>query len=311
MICHRCGKKTEAMGLCNECFMKVSPVGINDITIPACGCGRYYHHVGWHQYLEKGLEEIIRENVIASPEIRISAVEVEPTFVERRIKLKIALKGSCRGQDFREELSKDVRIEPRVCPVCGKIASSYYEAVLQFRVPVDARKVLDGEYVARTEKVAGGFDAYITSANYAKKLGNEYAKKGFIVKKTAKLVGKKEGKDLYRIYIAIKSPGPAEGDYIRYKGKILEVLSFGRSIRTRDMEQRKTLMIPPRHMREAKVLAGKEDVHTGMISSVNPRGVQIIDLETCSTIEVPGRYAGIKEKEEVRYVKIGDRTYIL
>jgi nonsense-mediated mRNA decay protein 3 len=311
MICHKCGKKTKTMGLCAECFMRDHPVAIEDITLPMCGCGRYYYHIGWHQPIERGLGKMIREHIEASPEIKIKDVRLEPTYEERRIRLKITITGSCKGEDLCVELAKDIRIEPEICSVCKKISSNYYEAVLQFRVPVNAKKVLDGEYVTRTEKVAGGFDAYITSAQYAKKLGKDFSRKGFIVGQTAKLVGKKAGKDLYRIFIVIKSPGPQEGDFIRYKEKILEVLSFGKSIRTRNIEQRKTLMLAPLHIQDAPILATKEDVRRGMVSSIKPGGAQVMDLGSYETFEVPGLFGDLKEKDEVRYVKIAGKTYIL
>ena len=139
------------MGLCAECFMRDNPIKVGDVTLPMCGCGRYYYHIGWHQPIERGLGKVIKEHIEASPEIGIKEVLLEPKYEERRIQVKITIKGSCKGEDYCKELEKDVRIEPQICPVCKKVSSNYYEAVLQFRVPVNAKKVLDGEYVARVE----------------------------------------------------------------------------------------------------------------------------------------------------------------
>jgi len=311
MFCPKCGKKTRMLGLCRECFLKENPIKIKDFSVPMCRCGRYFTQANWNQGIEKALEKFVRENLVVNPEIEIKDIRVEPTLDEKMIRLKVTVTGIYRGEEFQEEILKDVKKEQRTCPFCGRVTSSYYEAILQFRVPVDAKKVLNGEYVARTEKVPGGFDAYITSAAYARKLGKEFSKKGFIVKKTAKLVGKKNGEDLYRTFIAIKSPGPSEGDFIRYKGRIFEVIEFGKTIRTRDLAQRKTLMIPPSQIQGAEIAAKKDQARRAMVSAVAPDHVQLMDMESYGMLDVPGSYPDLKEKEEVRYVIIKDKTYIL
>ena len=311
MFCHSCGKKTSEMGLCVECFLKNNPIKVKDIEIPICACGRYSHEANWNFGIEKALKKMISENIVASPDIKVEDVKVEPVFEEKRIKLRIAIKGIYRGEEFFEEQEKDIKKNRVTCPVCSRITSSYYEAVVQFRVPVNAKKILDGELVTRTEKVAGGFDAYVTSAGYARKLGKDFARKGYIVKKSAKLVGKKNGEDLYRTFISIKSPGPQVGDIIKYKDKTLQILELGKSIRTKDLVQGKTLKVPPLHLKEAQILAGKDEVRKAMISSVAPNHLQLMDVEDYKTFDVPGTFPDLKEKDVVEYVRIGDDTYLL
>ncbi len=171
--------------------------------------------------------------------------------------------------------------------------------------------ILDGEYVTRTEKVAGGFDAYLTSANYARKLGTKYAKKGYIVTRSAQIAGMKDGVEMCREYVAIKSPGVEVGDYIRYKDKILQIMEFGKTIRTKDIARRKTQMIPPNNIEKAEVVARKEDTKKAMVSSVSPAVIQFMDQESYETFELPNKYPELKEKDMVSYVKIGNTNYII
>ena len=312
MFCHSCGRKTKEMGLCIECFLKKVPIKVNEIQIPVCACGRYSYEANWIQGIERSLEKIVKENIVASPDITITEVKVDkPVFGEKWIRIGITYKGIYKGVEFTEALEKDIRKTKISCPVCSRITSSYYEAVVQFRIPVNARKVLDGEFVTRTEKVPGGFDAYVTSAGYARKLGKDFSKKGYIVKKSAKLVGKKNGEDLYRTFISIKSPGPQVGDYIRYKDKILRILELGKNIRTKDMDQGTTLMVPPLHLKDAQILARQEDVRKAMVSAIAPDHIQLMDDEDYKTFEVSGRFPEIKEKSALEYVRIAGRVYIL
>ncbi len=311
MICHSCGKKTVQIGLCLECFLKKHPILIEDIAVKVCRCGRFWRKALWEKDLEKFLGKMIFENLVVDPEIKITGIVVDPVFEERKIKAKVVLKGTYRGLEFEREMSKEIRKEPVSCPVCSRVSSSYYEAVVQFRIPVDARKTLDGEYVTRTEKVAGGFDAYVTNAPYARKLGSQFARKGYIVMHSKQIAGMKDGVEMCREFVAIKSPGVEVGDFIRYKDKFLQIMEFGRTIRTKDVSQRKTQMIPPNRIEKSEVVARKSDVRKAMVSSVSPSVTQFMDQDTFSTFELPNKYPELKEKDIVSYVKIGKDVYIL
>jgi nonsense-mediated mRNA decay protein 3 len=312
MICHSCGKKTVQVGLCLECFLKKHPILIEDIAVKVCRCGRFWRKALWEKDLEKFLGKMISENLVVDPEIKITDVLVDPVFEERKIKTRVTLRGVYRGVQFERQMEKDIRKEAVSCPMCSRVSSSYYEAVVQFRIPVDARKVLDGEYVTRTEKVAGGFDAYLTNAPYARKLGTQFARKGYIVMHSKQIAGMKDGVEMCREYVAIKSPGVEVGDFIIYKkDKILQIMEFGRTIRTKELSQRKTQMIPPNRIEKAEVVARKGDVKKAMVSSVSPSVMQFMDQETFSTFELPNKYPELKEKDIVNYVKIKEDLYII
>jgi len=311
MICPACGRKTKETGLCTDCFLKRHPIKIRDITVKVCRCGRFWRNAKWEHDLDSYLETMIREGIITDPEARITDVSVEPVFEEKRIRAKATLWGVYKGDKFIRELSKDIKKETHTCPICSRISSSYYEAVVQFRIPVDARKVLDGEYVSRTEKVAGGFDAYLTSAPYARKLGSMFARKGYIVVHSKQVAGMKDGVEMSREYVAIKSPGVEEGDFIRYKGNILQIKGFGKTIKTQDISRKKTLMIPPKAVEKADVAARKSDIRTAMVSSISPATVQFMDRKDYSTFELPNRYPELKEKDAVNYVQIMGKIYLL
>jgi len=64
-------------------------------------------------------------------------------------------------------------------------------------------------------------------------------------------------------------------------------------------------------MQDAEVVAKKEEVRRAMISSKTPAGVQLMDLQNYEMYEVLGDYTDLKEKDDVRYVTIGEKVYIL
>lgn len=311
MICHSCGKKTKELGLCLDCFLKEHPIKIEDINVKVCRCGRFWRKALWERDIGEFLGKMIEESIVMHPDVRIAEVAVDPTHEEKKIKTRVTLKGVYKGEAFTKELFKDIKKEICSCPVCSRVSSSYYEAVVQFRVPVDAKKVLDGEYVTRTEKVPGGFDAYVTSAAYARKLGSEFSRKGYIVGRSMQIAGMKDGVEICREYVAIKSPGVEVGDFIMYKGRVLQIKEFGKTIRTRDITQRRTQMIPPKGVEKAKVVARKAEMRQAMVSSISPGVIQFMDQETYDTFELENKYPELTEKDVVTYVQIGKNYYIL
>lgn len=311
MFCHSCGKETKELGLCVDCYLKDHPITMKEVKLLMCGCGRFNYGPQTLRGVDNFLKKIVKDNLTHSPEITITDIKVTPAHEEKKIKLKIELAGTYKEAEFTREIEGLIKKENKSCSVCGRISASYYEGVVQFRVPVNAKKVLDADYITRTEKVEGGFDAYVTSAAYAKKLGKQYSEKGYVVKQSAKLIGKKEGNDLYRIFIAILSPGVEAGDIITHKDKKLYIIEFGKNIRTKDIETGKTAMIAPKELKTAEIIAKKDSVRNAMITAVNPKGIQIMDSDNFQTYEVKAQNKTLKEKDEIKYVQIKNKIFIL
>lgn len=311
MFCHLCGKETRELGLCIDCYLKKHPVTMKEVRLQTCSCGRFNYGPQTHNEIEKHLKKIVSDNLIHSPETTIKNIEVTPTYEEKKIKLRIEVTGTYKDTEFTVETEGTIKKENKPCVVCGRISSSYYEAVIQFRIPVNVKKVLDADYITRTEKVEGGFDAYITNTAYAKKIGKEFSQKGYTVKHSAKLVGRKEGSDLYRTFIAILSPGPETGDIIQHKNKKLHIIEFGKNIRTRDIETGKTAMIAPKELRTAEVIAKKDEIRKAIITSIKPGGIEIMDSENYQTYEIPTHIGNLKQKDEIKYIQIKNKTFII
>lgn len=238
-------------------------------------------------------------------------LDIKSSFKGNKIRLEIHVTGVYGGVEFSEEIQAEVRTQSKACPVCSRIAGGYYEAVLQFRTDFDPRKMLDLEFISKVEGVRGGFDVYVTSSNYARKVSRELSKKGFLVKESKKLVGMRKGETTYRGFTSIKSPKFGVGDFLEYRGRLLQVLGLGRSVHCRDVERRKTSMMPLPKLQRAELVARKRNVRKAMVSSVAPNWIQLMDSESFKTFELPGKFKELKEKDEVEYLKVGRDVYLL
>ncbi|MBU5557542.1 MAG: NMD3-related protein [Candidatus Aenigmatarchaeota archaeon] len=104
-----------------------------------------------------------------------------------------------------------------VCPDCSRALGGYYEAVLQLRGDIsenvikyferEAAKIsaVDARAFYSVKDVKEGFDVRIGSASAASKLARLLKEKyGAELKKSYKLVGRKSGKDIYRMFISVR-----------------------------------------------------------------------------------------------------------
>lgn len=230
-FCYLCGKITEELdeGLCNSCYSKEKKIPClpKTIEVEVCrGCSRYYSGkwVAIKEPPNKMMKVISREAVKSrlEPELREFQGEV-------RI-LKTVDRGKTIVSDLEVELSKTLGAEPpthlrtslklkqTLCPVCSKRAGGYFEAIIQLRAE-DIDKIL-GEafrvinrlyekdqmaFVVDETRVKGGVDLKVGSGKAAKVVGTYFKTHfGARIKKSAKLSGKKDGKNVYRKTILIR-----------------------------------------------------------------------------------------------------------
>lgn len=325
MFCPKCGKK--GPGLCLKCFLEVHPPGLKKFELPICKCGRYFRRGEWNINLEDSISEVVKQNLIIPAELKIKDMNVRHKFEKNKFFIHINIFGKYKGENFSTEFEDEIKIVGKRCPTCAKVSSRYYEAILQFRTGfnlttklsklrgqcprINPAKDINPEFVSDIKKVPGGIDFYVTSMKYAKQVGAEFRNRGFYVKESAKLIGMKEGKSLYRLNIAIKSPNFEVGDFLDYKGKILQVLEFGKIVFCRDILRRKKLIVPLPKLQDVKPVAHKDDVDNAIVSAILPNEIQVLDIETGKTYEIPGIFENLTQGREIRILRLGSNVYIV
>ncbi len=238
-FCSVCGRVTDELieNMCGRCYvderrpMKITP----RIEARACkDCLRYFRRGRWtNAKEEKGMLE---EAALAAAEDSIRVEMPKPKvelFVGTPKKTSASVylipftataKGRIEGLEIEAEESAEVRLSLGICEDCSRQRGGYYEAILQLRGDAlsDENKrrevrrfVLEraakGEerraFVARIEEPKEGLDFYLGSAKVARKLARALQQKfGGTTTESAKLFGKREGKEIYRVTIAVRLP---------------------------------------------------------------------------------------------------------
>jgi nonsense-mediated mRNA decay protein 3 len=127
----------------------------------------------------------------------------------------------------------------------------YFEGILQLRNPT--KKLVEFVYeeldknkvwVAKGGQVRGGFDFYVSSNDFLRRLSFTLKKKfGGVLKMTYTLHTQKKGKDLYRTTLMFKISPFKENDMIEFKGDIYKVMRLNVKVELKNMQTGKTKLV--------------------------------------------------------------------
>jgi len=213
-FCFLCGKKTEKLikGYCEECYNKEFqlikiPKKISYVICNKCNLIKYKN-----KWRNLRIEDLIKQNIkILGNNVKVK-IEMNDIF---HIKAKGFLKDSEKLKD--EIHNVNVIINKTICPLCSKKYGGYYESILQLRGDfsvyitdfIGDQMILiskkDRKSFYKIRKVRNGFDFYIGSKAAANKIAELLKKKyNAKVKKSFKLITKKDGKNIYRNIISVR-----------------------------------------------------------------------------------------------------------
>ncbi|OYT54049.1 MAG: hypothetical protein B6U72_04045 [Candidatus Altiarchaeales archaeon ex4484_2] len=312
MFCPKCGR--EGKGLCLDCYLEDNPLYIEHTVLFLCNCGRTRYKTSWDRSLEVVLSRVVEDKLVVPGELKTIGVELESfSLVRNKIKLKILFSGEYLGEEFKKEVTGEIGLERGNCPFCGRISAGYYESILQLRVK-NPGKLFEGvksSMVSKVEKVRGGVDIYLISSRYGTRLMGELRNKGFLVRDSYTLMGKQDGKDVYRSSISVKEPSFGVGDLIRYNNRILQVLERSSTVKLRNLDSGKNVSLPLNELSDIKPVAKASDVKRCIVTSVSPHDLQLLSLEDNKTLELRNTKGMLKQGDEVKVIKLDHRVYIL
>jgi nonsense-mediated mRNA decay protein 3 len=243
VVCGRTGRSLTD-GLCPECAadrtVLVSVPERGEIVVcPGCGARRAGAH--WERAGSPAVPTIddLAPFLRVHPEAGVRSVrweEVSATATVRELLGRAAVR--FRGTEREVELRVFVRTVSQSCPECSRRSGRYYTAVVQLRGPAEGRREKPAELRARLdalwsevleeapaewtkaiswrEERPEGWDCYLIETIPARSLGRLAKHRfGATTKESASLVGRKDGRDLYRVTVCVRFPGPppaARGD---------------------------------------------------------------------------------------------------
>lgn len=340
MKCIVCGKNAPALGgLCASCLAErksfVSVPQFCEQTVCA-HCGSVFKGRRWEN--SKGenaeLEDAARRALKVSKEEGIqvtSKITVRPVN-EHNADAEVESTVRIGKERLTQTGRTRVRIRRAVCERCSKMHGKYYEAILQVRA--DGRQLAPDElaavrqivreltqkddredYVRNEEAVDGGLDFQLGKLMRGRTMVRALAQKlGGRVTDSSKIVGNKEGRELFRVTFLLRLPGFRTGDFIGLDGRTLLVTHAGpQGISATDLGSGKVETLDGKTADRAKRLGGAELVEVAVVLDARMPEVTILDPVSYRSINIvaPDWFWAKKRPENTRMLKSGEDVFLV
>ncbi len=339
MMCVECGKDAPGLidGACAECFTSHNKLlTIPDVVqVEICAhCGARHEGAHWYDVPEGELERWTLEDTIRGAagihrEVESPDLEIEMEQKDNKtFAITVHLEGHVQDVEVEETHKGLLRRTQGSCNRCSRIHGGYWAAIIQLRaserdmtepelalahklVAQDLdRQIGSGNrfaFLAKSAPMHGGFDYYVgdidAGRNVAKRLRTRL---GGSIHESAKLVGRKEGEDVYRVTFLMRMATFSPGDILLRDGHPFQVMQVHQKvINAFDLERQLRGRISPDGLRR---VGGIELLKEAIVVSRGPDGLMVLDPDThkTETILVPDN-ADIGETVPV--VRIDERLY--
>ena len=346
MFCPECGSTDKEMvgDICIDCFLKeFQMIEIpKRIEVEICShCNSKFQEGKWiDEFIPE--EEIIyralEKNIKIADEVSNEIINLEIDQIKGTLaNCFVEVIGEVHGAQIEETHESEVKIKKTVCPTCSKVQSGYYETVIQFRA--DKREIKSEEYAKADEivertlhkqskndklaycpqiaKLKEGYDYYIGSFKSGHKVAEALKEEfGGIIKESPRLISedKSTGKGLYRVWISVRIPEFELNDFIKFEGKILQVLSISKnSVVGTDISTGKKHNIPMKNMENIELVKKSDEIETTTIISKSPSIIQILDPSDYSAVdlEMKDEFADYNIGDEIKLIKIDNYIYLI
>jgi len=251
-----------------------------------------------------------------------------------RYRVNIKGNGKIKGAPIEIVFDTEVRISWETCDTCSRISGGYFEGIVQIRadkrIPtseelgnctriaedVASRSRMKGDrlsFIANTLELDEGVDYYVGSM----KLGKQICRAiidvyGGKFSESPKLVGQKNGVDLYRITFALRLPEFVRGDIIGVGDKVIEVQNCGKHVSGIDLETGKRFMENFNDLMDVKKLSRKQDAVPAVLVADEKKTIQVLDPETYETITIKRpEFLSAEAGNEVKIVKTTKGIFVV
>ena len=342
IFCPKCGKSSDIFydAVCRECFVGNKkliecPKVISFRICPTCGS--VYRRGKWQS---KGDEtETINECVKDILKVNNEAAGLELVLTPKqldysRYRVHVEAKGNIKGAPVDAALDTEIRISWETCETCSRISGGYFEGIVQIRadkriptqdelqncekiaeeVSAHARQKGDRlAFIPKTVHLSEGNDIYVGSQKLGKQICRAIVDAfGGKISESPKLVGQKNGEDLYRITFAVRLPEFVRGDIISADGIVIEVQSSGKHVSGLDLETGKRFIENFNDLLEVKKLGRREDAVPAVLVAQEGKTIQVMDPETYETVTIKRpEFLSAKPGNEIKIIKTEKGIFVI
>ncbi len=314
-FCPKCGKPSDSTGLCRECRIGTTPwftcdLRVKSVQCPSCGATKQVNTWTDNTLEREGLAPALaRSAVHFHPEVKKPIIEVTAIddLTVNRSRASLSLAGTFYKAPVTGTCSVEIVWEKEQCDRCNRISGSYYEGVVQVRaegrIPSTfevqmaasiAQQVEDnlqagGErlsFVSDMNEIHDGLDIIIGSQHIGLMIAQAIvAQLGGRYTTHPKLVGEKNGRQLYRITYSVRLPRFQKHDVIAAGKRYYEVERVeAHHIRVTDLIDGTAKTVRDDDVNH--IVGNSRNAVQALVAFVDRSMIGIIDPETSRSVEV-------------------------
>jgi nonsense-mediated mRNA decay protein 3 len=182
------------------------------------------------------------------------------------------------------------------------------------RVIDRARKADRLAFIAKTTRLREGLDLYVGTVKAAKRIVRTLVREmGGNFSDSAKLVGRRDGKDVYRVTFVVRLPEFPSGAIISAKQHVYEICSATSTTNAVDLETGQSVALKAEDLHNARLLGDRTDAKRTVLVSIDADEAHLLDPETYVTLVIkkPGYVCKDDEGKEIEVVKTREGVFIL
>lgn len=339
--CADCGSPVARLiqGSCAECFIRRTPMltAPDVIDVEVCAhcqarrVGKRWVDLDEEGHIAWAREDAAREAVRIHPRVEGPYLQFDEAQQDSRtFSHHVVLEGAVEGVPVRQDLRLTVRQKQGVCDRCSRMYGDYYAAILQLRAtdravtPEElerAHRIVGDEldrqrahgnraaFLTKSGPEHGGWDYYLGDIEGARQVARALRDAvGASIGETAKLVGKQNGDNVYRVTFLVRIHLFARGDYaVATDGRFLQVQAVNQGYAAcLDMLRHEKTRVPEADLRR---WGGAEQELEAVLVSAAPGEFQVLDPVSLKTVDVlrPPEYP---ESAMLRVVRYEERLYL-
>ncbi len=338
LFCPKCGRASEG-GLCTQCLLKhfnlieYPPILELEVcpTCEACFAGGR-----WTKYQDyaDAATPIVMSRLNTHPDADDVRIAIKPLISDGRAsKIHVRVDAMVQGMDVFKEFDIEVRIKKRACDRCCRIAGGYYEGIVQVRasgriltemerqvsekiahmVIKQIQDINRNAFISDIKHLKGGMDIYVGAIRAGRQISKAIIDKfGGGFSEASKLVGNRDGKNVYRISFAVRIPNLVPGDIISLKDRTIQITGSRKNVTGIDLRTGARFISDAKRLKGVKLLCHESDAEKAILTMVQDDEIQILDPNSYKpmTLSRPP-FLKAKSGDEILVVKTDKGVFVL
>lgn len=334
-FCPKCGKPSDTAGLCSQCRIGSTPwftcdKRVKSTTCPSCGATKVVNT--WTDSLAERADlgpEIAKSAVHFHKDVKKPSTEVTiRDLTSNRSRGNLVLRGIFYNKAVEGTCTVEILWHKEQCDRCNRISGSYYEGVVQVRAEgrppstfeiqtaasvaqqVEDNLQAGGErlsFISDMNEIHDGLDIIIGSQHIGLLIAQGIvARLGGRYTTHPKLVGEKNGRQLYRITYSVRLPRFQKNDVIKVRNRYYEVQRVEpHHLQTTDLRDGTSRSV--RKDDVEKIIGNSRNAEPGLVVFADGRNMGVLDPVSSQTREYPQmNWLEVRAGEHLRLLRDGD-----